>query len=233
MIPRRVIHPAEPVEIVVDVQQVPTPYGVEEAVITRTAAPAGAPVWLTLVTCIFLHGGWMHFLGNMWFLHIFGDNVEDRFGHWGYFLFYVACGAAASLVHLISGPSSTIPTIGASGAIAGVMGAYFLWYPRALIKAAVPVLVFVQIMVLPAALFLGVWFAIQFFQGAASVLSTQAGGVAWWAHVGGFAAGYAAAALLGGTSLVRPANDRRRPEASHVGGYRLPLHAPRSSAWRP
>ena len=138
--------------------------------------------WLTLVSCIFLHGGWMHFLGNMWFLLIFGDNVEDRIGHFGYVLFYLFCGTAASAAHLVSSPGSEIPTIGASGAIAGVMGAYFLLYPRAMVLSVVPLFFFLQMIVLPAPVFLGIWFVIQFFQGAASITSTQADGVAGGPH---------------------------------------------------
>jgi membrane associated rhomboid family serine protease len=115
----------------------------------RTVRPVIAP-WLTLLTCVFLHGGWMHFLGNMWFLHIFGDNVEDRLGHVGYVIFYLASGILASVAHLLTNADSTVPTIGASGAIAGVMGAYFLLYPRAQVESIVPMLGFIQLMTLPA-----------------------------------------------------------------------------------
>ncbi|MFY9345214.1 MAG: rhomboid family intramembrane serine protease [Planctomycetota bacterium] len=111
---------------------------------------AGVPDWLTLVTCIFLHGGWLHFLGNMLFLWIFGDNVEDRFGRWRFLLFYVGCGVAASAAHLFSAPGSPVPTIGASGAIAGVMGAYLLLYPRARVEMLVVWGFFADVIVLPA-----------------------------------------------------------------------------------
>src|SRR5262245_6445863 len=114
-----------------DVINVQTPFGVQREKVLRPAAESAVPPMLTLVTCIFLHGGLMHFLGNMWFLFIFGDNVEDRFGHITYLMFYLASGMAASLAHYIADPTSPIPTIGASGAIAGVMGAYFVFYPKA------------------------------------------------------------------------------------------------------
>src|SRR5688500_16587571 len=121
MIPARVTNPGQPVTVRERVL-VQTQRGIDVVERPHQADEPPFPAWLTLLTCIFLHGGWMHMLGNMWFLHIFGDNVEDRLGHVGYLLFYLGAGLAASLVHLVSGPSSTIPTVGASGAIAGVMG---------------------------------------------------------------------------------------------------------------
>ena len=154
----------------------------------RPAEPPPFPAIFTLLSCIFLHGGWLHLLGNMWFLYIFGDNVEDRLGPGKYLLFYLGCGVAASFTHYISGPGSTLPTLGASGAVAGVMGAYFLLYPRAQVVTLVPIFIFIQIMVLPAWVFLAFWFVIQFFSGAIAISSVKSGGVAWWAHVGGFAA---------------------------------------------
>lgn len=157
-----------------------------------------APQYLHLAiipffSSIFMHAGWFHIVGNMLFLHIFGDNVEDALGHARYLVFYVASGVFASLVHLASNPSSPIPTIGASGAIAGVMGAYFLLYPHAKVVTLVIIIFFVRIVELPAFLFLGLWFAIQFFSGYAALMSSGggAGGVAWWAHIGGFALGAA------------------------------------------
>ena len=130
----------------------------------------------------------MHILGNMWFLYIFGDNVEDRFGHFNFAVIYLLCGVLASLTHLVSGPESPIPTIGASGAIAGVMGAYLVLYPHARVLAIIPLGIIIQTMVVPAYLFLGIWFALQFFQSIGSI-SGEAGGVAWWAHTGGFVVG--------------------------------------------
>ncbi|QCQ22840.1 rhomboid family intramembrane serine protease [Desulfoglaeba alkanexedens ALDC] len=146
---------------------------------------------LPFFTSMFLHGGWLHLIGNMWTLYIFGDNVESALGRGRYFAFYVLCGLAAALIHLVTNLDSRIPTIGASGAIAGVMGAYFVLYPHARILALVPIFFFLQLVEVPAYVFLGFWFLIQFFSGTLSVLGgqVQAGGIAWWAHIGGFGAG--------------------------------------------
>ncbi|MEW5693408.1 MAG: rhomboid family intramembrane serine protease [Candidatus Hydrogenedentota bacterium] len=144
---------------------------------------------ISLLTSIFLHGGWLHFLGNMWFLWIFGDNVEDFFGHLGYLLFYLLCGIIASVFHILLNLTSTIPTIGASGAIAGVMGSYFLLYPRSRIITLIPFFVFWDIIELPAFLFLGLWFIMQFFYGTISI-GSDAISIAFWAHIGGFIAGF-------------------------------------------
>lgn len=146
---------------------------------------------LPLVSSMFLHGGWLHILGNMLYLWIFGDNVEDSMGHFRYLLFYLLSGTIAGLAHILINPSSTVPTIGASGAIAGVLGAYFILFPRARIITLVPFGFFLQIMELPALIFLGFWFVLQFLYGtfALTTVGQAAGGVAWWAHIGGFAAG--------------------------------------------
>ncbi|MCB9877131.1 MAG: rhomboid family intramembrane serine protease [Planctomycetes bacterium] len=160
------------------------------------------PDWLTLVTCTFLHGGWLHILGNMWFLWIFGDNVEDRFGRAPFLLFYLGCGTAASLAHYLANPESPMPTIGASGAIAGVMGAYMLLYPHSRVLTLIPIGFFLMDAVLPAPLFLGFWFVLQLVQG--TVDAGLGGGVAWWAHIGGFAVGAAVAALLRLADRLRP-----------------------------
>jgi membrane associated rhomboid family serine protease len=183
------------------------------------AAPPFSP-WLTLLTCIFLHGGWLHFLGNMWFLFIFGDNVEDRIGHVGYLLFYLVSGVAASVAHLLSAPASDIPTIGASGAIASVMGAYMLFYPRAHVVSLIPIIFFIQIAVLPAPVFLGIWFVLQFFQGMWAFTAAQSTGVAWWAHIGGFAFGFLIAAGLRAVGETRPAVEHTRPHTERVSMYR-------------
>jgi membrane associated rhomboid family serine protease len=204
MIPARVLNPDQRVDVVAGHQEVLTPRGVETVTVTRPAAPSPVPAWLTLLTCIFLHGGWMHLLGNMWFLFIFGDNVEDCFGHFGYLLFYLGCGVAASAAHLAVNPGSSVPTIGASGAIAGVMGAYMYLYPRATVLALVPLFVFFYLTVLPAPLFLGIWFLLQFFSGVFAITATQAAGVAWWAHIGGFVVGFGVAWLLSQTHHLRP-----------------------------
>jgi rhomboid family protein len=143
------------------------------------------------VTSMFLHGGWLHILGNMWFLWIFGDNVEDVLGHWKYLLFYLLCGVAAGLVHVAFNQGSRLPTVGASGAIAGVMGAYLIKFPRARILTLLPIFVFFTTIEVPAVLMLVYWFAIQFFSGIGTVgySHLSQGGVAWFAHVGGFIAG--------------------------------------------
>ncbi|MDZ4798978.1 MAG: rhomboid family intramembrane serine protease [Bryobacteraceae bacterium] len=144
-----------------------------------------------LVTSMFLHGGWMHLIGNMWFLWIFGDNVEDVLGHSKYLLFYLLCGIAAALVHILLNPFSRIPTVGASGAIAGVMGAYLVRFPRSRILTLIPIFIFVTTMEIPAAFMLLYWFGLQFLQGIGSIAysSISGGGVAWFAHIGGFLAG--------------------------------------------
>ncbi len=142
-----------------------------------------------ILTSMFLHGGWLHVIGNMWFLWIFGDNVEDRMGHGRYLIFYLLSGVGAGLFHIYLNPTSTIPTIGASGAIAGVMGAYFILYPFARVITLVPIFFFVDIIEIPAFFFLGFWVLLQFFQGTLSLAFSQTGGVAWWAHFGGFLVG--------------------------------------------
>ena len=175
------------------------------------------PPVLTPLTCIFLHGGLLHFLGNMWFLWIFGDNVEDRLGHVGFAVFYLACGVLASLAHLATGPDSPVPTIGASGAIAGVMGAYFYLYPKAKVLALIPLGFILTTFVVPATLFLGLWFLLQLLRGSASAGS--GGGVAWWAHVGGFVAGLIVAAVLGRKQKLKPAVADRRPPPKRFDPY--------------
>jgi hypothetical protein len=141
----------------------------------------------SLLSFMFLHGGFWHILGNMWFLHIFGDNVEDRLGPLRYGLFYVACGLASGVSHLFLNPHSNVPTIGASGAIAGVMGAYFLLYPRSRVLTLIPIIIIPWFVEIPAFFFLGFWFVLQFINAAGS--HAQASGIAWWAHVGGFVFG--------------------------------------------
>ena len=146
--------------------------------------------WPTVLTSMFLHGGWMHVLGNMLYLWIFGDNVEDRLGHFGFLLFYLFCGTAAALTQVAINPYSIVPMIGASGAIAGVMGAYFVLYPRSRVLTAIFVVVFMDLVEIPAIFFLGIWFLMQLFSGVGSLGSQAAGGgVAFWAHVGGFVTG--------------------------------------------
>jgi membrane associated rhomboid family serine protease len=159
----------------------------------------GRLVWPTLLTSMFLHGGWLHFLGNMLYLWIFADNIEDRLGHFRFVLFYVVCGFAAGLAHVYMNPASLVPTIGASGAIAGVMGAYFVLYPHSKVLALVPLFIFWEILEVPAVIFLGLWFVMQFFSGVGSIAAdagVDSGGIAFWAHVAGFLAGTATVFVL-------------------------------------
>ena len=149
---------------------------------------------------LFLHGSWFHLIGNMVFLHIFGDNVEDKFGHIAYAFFYLFCGVCASLFQIYISSESTIPMIGASGAIAGVLGAYIIFFPGAKVLTLVPFGFFTQIVEIPAFIFLGIWFIMQTFSGTSALYLSKAmgrdpGGIAWWAHAGGFISG-AAVALL-------------------------------------
>ncbi len=146
--------------------------------------------FLPIFTSMFIHGGWMHLLGNMLFLYIFGDNVEDRFGHGWYLAFYFVSGIAAASTQTYFNPGSDAPMVGASGAIAGVLGAYVCMFPSARITTLIPIIFFFQIVDLPAFLFLGIWFLLQAVSGVLSLrIGSDAGGVAWWAHIGGFAAG--------------------------------------------
>ena len=148
------------------------------------------PNFLSVVTHMFMHGGWLHIIGNMWFLWIFGDNVEDRLGHSRYLGFYLFAGFSASFLHILFNASSRIPVIGASGAIAGVMAAYLLLFPYARILTLIPLFVFIPLFIeIPAYLFILFWFMTQLLSGTVSLLSLTSGGIAWWAHVGGFLAG--------------------------------------------
>jgi len=144
---------------------------------------------LPLVTSMFLHAGWLHLIGNMWFLWIFGGNVEDRLGHLSYLVFYLVCGLGAGLTYVLMSLHSGVPSLGASGAISGVLGAYIVLYPRGRILTLIPLIIFWFTLELPAFLILGYWFAIQFLSGISSVGSRMTGGVAWWAHIGGFLLG--------------------------------------------
>jgi membrane associated rhomboid family serine protease len=154
---------------------------------------------LSLVTSMFLHGGWMHVIGNMWFLWIYGDNVEDVLGHARYLLFYLLAGVAAGLLQVALSWDSRVPMIGASGAIAGVMGAYLVKFPRARVLTLIPVFVFFTTVEIPAVFILLYWFVIQFFSGVGSIgySHLSQGGVAWFAHVGGFVAGMILILLMG------------------------------------
>ena len=164
--------------------------------------------WMNVFTSMFLHGGFLHVAGNMLYLWIFGDNVEDRMGHGRFLVFYLLCGVAAALAQTITMPDSVVPMVGASGAIAGVMGAYFVLYPRSRIVTLLPFFFFFQVIEVPAILFLGIWFVMQFLSGVGSIVSTigrgGTGGIAFWAHVAGFVAGITGVALF------------RRPERQRV-----------------
>lgn len=174
-----------------------------------TAFLQGEPVpmlklLLAPLVTMFLHGGWAHLLGNMWFLFLFGDNVEDAMGHGRYFVFYLLCGLVATIAHIITNPHSPIPVVGASGAISGVIGAYLVMYPTARILTLVPILFFFDIVLLPALVFIGLWFLFQLSSGLFSLLVPNIGGVAWWAHIGGFVAGVFLAPLLRERRRYRP-----------------------------
>jgi membrane associated rhomboid family serine protease len=157
------------------------------------AASIGFPkTYFPFVSTMFLHGGWLHIIGNMWVLWIFGDNVEDRMGPFRFLLFYFLCGIAAGVVHVVTNRGSTVPAVGASGAIAGVMAAYFALFPRARIVAMFPILFYPVFFQVPAFVYLGFWFLTQFFSGTMAIAThREVAGIAWWAHIGGFAAGLA------------------------------------------
>jgi len=162
---------------------------------------------------MFLHGGWIHFLSNMWILFIFGDNVEDRMGHTRYLIFYLLAGLAAATLQFYFMPIGTIPLIGASGAIAGVLGSYFLFFPKARIYTFIPVFLFPWIVEIPAVLFLAFWFVTQLISGFLSIVSVdgaQVASTAWWAHIGGF---------IFGLLLAKPFSIRRRPEKLYPDEY--------------
>jgi membrane associated rhomboid family serine protease len=148
-----------------------------------------APSWHTVLTSMFLHGGWLHLIGNMWFLWIFGNNVEDSMGHVRFLAFYLLCGLAAAALQIAFQPDSPVPMVGASGAIGGVMGAYIVLYPRVRVHLLVVLGFYITTIAVPAAFMLGYWFLLQLLGGATSIGAGPGGGTAFWAHVGGFAAG--------------------------------------------
>jgi membrane associated rhomboid family serine protease len=189
-------------------------YGVVPTVLfgNRSLPPeiARIPPELSIVTSMFMHGGWMHIIGNMLYLWIFGNNIEDRLGHVRFVLFYLLCGAAAALAQSLANTHSEVPMIGASGAIAGVLGAYIVLFPRAHVLVLVPLGFFTQLMRLPALLVLGFWFVLQLFQGGLMAPGEE-GGVAYLAHIGGFVAGIVLIFLLGGRPPAAAPRPRRGP----------------------
>ena len=185
------------------------------------------PVYLTLITAMFLHAGWLHIGGNMLFLYIFGDNVEDRMGHIPYLLFYLFCGVVAGITQVLVDPGSPVPNLGASGAIAGVLAAYLVLFPLARVRTIIFIFIFFTIVTIPAIVLIGLWFLLQFFDGVAALSSAHQsmGGVAYFAHVGGFVTGLVI------TLLLRP---WLRPPASASYPYipRHPDSASRSEWWQ-
>jgi membrane associated rhomboid family serine protease len=155
-----------------------------------------------LLTCTFLHGGWLHIIGNMWFLWVFGANVEDRMGSGSFLLFYLICGVGSSVAQTLFSWGSHVPALGASGAISGVLGAYVVFFPGSRILTIVPVLIIWFTARIPALVFIGLWFLVQFVSGVGSLGAKRAGGVAWWAHVGGFILGLALARAFAGAERV-------------------------------
>ena len=161
----------------------------------------GNPNWLTVVTSMFMHGGWFHLIGNMWFLIVFGDNVEDVMGRFKFVIFYLLCGVAAVAAQMLSNPSSAVPMVGASGAIGGVMGAYVVLFPRAPVHMLVFLGFFITRVVVPAFFMLGYWFLLQLMGGFFS-LGVASGGTAFWAHVGGFVAGIVLVRVFSSSSRI-------------------------------
>ena len=167
--------------------------------------------WSTVATSMFMHGGWLHLIGNMWFLWVFGDNVEDAMGHLRFAAFYLLCGAAAFAAQAASDPASAVPMVGASGAIGGVLGAYARLYPRARVHMLAVWLIFVQRLVVPAVIVLGMWFVLQIVSGLPA-LGAAGGGVAFWAHAGGFLAGFLAIPLFASRDRLQRHRSRHQRE---------------------
>ena len=165
-------------------------YGLIPAKVFSSSAVSMEGRLFPFISSMFIHAGWLHIIGNALFLFIFGDNVEARMGHLKYLIFYLVCGLAAALFQIITNVSSVIPMVGASGAISGVLGAYITFYPKSNILTLVPIFFFIRILHIPAAIFIFVWFIIQFLSGVGTLGAAQdTGGVAFWAHIGGFVAG--------------------------------------------
>jgi len=186
-----------------------------EILVARSAGGAMGSL-VTPLTSMFLHGGWLHLIGNMWFLHIFGDNVEDNLGRVRYLVFYLGCGLLAAATQVLVDPSSTTPMVGASGAISGVLAAYVLMHPHARVLTVIPIFIFLQFVEIPAFLFIFLWFGLQVLSGMVGLVG-QGGtgaGVAWFAHIGGFIAGLALVRTLGAPYFARRARRPRWPAVS-------------------
>ena len=203
---------AVPLEITrgVDLTE-PEPIDVQGQQVSVPQEPGPSPIWLTLFSSIFMHGGWLHIAGNMLFLWVFGDNVEHRIGHVLYLVFYLVVGVIASLAQILTNTSSVIPTLGASGAISGVLGAYLVMFPT----NRVTVFLFRFLVPVPAIVAIGIWAAFQFINGlGAAAVTAETGGVAYMAHIGGFVAG-----LLAGLIFRAVFNEPRRPRGAPASAY--------------
>jgi membrane associated rhomboid family serine protease len=209
----------QPITVRVPQGRIRTPEGVATVVFERTFPPSSREILLSLVTCMFLHGGWLHLAGNMWFLWIFGNNVEDRLGPVVYSLFYLGGGVLAGICHWAFAPNSTAPVIGASGAVAVILGAYAITWPWAKVETLVFLFVFVTIIELPALLVLGAWFVGQVLEATHALGAGGNGvgghtGVAWWAHIGGFLTGVFLMPLLGDLAGAGSAERRSEQEGT-------------------
>lgn len=168
------------------------------------AAPMNFNNVRNIFTAMFMHAGLLHLAGNMLYLWIFGDNIEDALGHLPYLVFYLVGGVTATLTHVFTNPASTIPTVGASGAIAAVLGAYLVLYPRSRVLTFIPIGYFMTLKLVPASIVLGVWFVLQFFNGVLSLGGPDVGGIAFWAHIGGFVTGVVLALIFGKRRQISP-----------------------------
>lgn len=196
-------------------QQFVMQFGVVPLEITRgqdrpPLLPPGLPIEFTILSSMFMHGGWLHIIGNMLYLWVFGDNIEDAMSPLGFLVFYVVCGAAAALSHILLDPNSTVPTIGASGAVAGVLGGYLLLHPANRVNCLLILWIFIRVIQLPAFVVLGFWFIMQLFSGVGSIGAEEVGGVAYWAHVGGFVAGFILMIPIALFTGIRKRTSRRR-----------------------
>ena len=185
----------------------------------RHACRVGDTGLLTVLTSMFLHGGWMHLIGNMWFLWVFGNNIEDSMGHGRFVVFYLLCGVLAAAAHIASNPSSAVPTVGASGAISGIMGAYLMLYPRVRVHTLLFLFIFVRIVLLPAWVLLLLWFGLQLVSGTLSA-GAAGGVVAFWVHVGGFVAGVALIRLFARPVLTEAKREGEVLLRSELGRFR-------------